>query len=412
MAGLLLLFVGSSSALHWAGLSLDDPSAGLLARLHPSFYLVIPFLVSKLLSRGRMDWIPTHGESTSFVRGEAGLRRTFSAHAAVVLVAIAGSALGVTHGSVANTVTTFLLPVLCVVGISSLSLKELRHIRNILLLLLLLNSTLGIIEKAAGFRLFPYTVAGVEKLGDPRPTAWFSHPLDNALITSLVLIYLLFAKSGGLRNYRFPMIIVHGLALISFGGRTAAVALLVLILFDYLRFVARTAVTRKGVVDLSLKGGAILASFGVLALLAASGFLDDLLGRFQDDGGSAQVRWNTLALVGDFDFADALLGVGSGQLRQLMHYYEIVNVEFSWLLLVLTHGLIVGAALLTSLFLLLFRARGLNAPAGYMVLVFWVVSFGYTSFGASSLLLAQLATMVAAFTGTNFKYIEARKAAR
>ncbi|MFC5577707.1 VpsF family polysaccharide biosynthesis protein [Lysobacter niabensis] len=412
MAALVLLFLGSSSALGWIGLSVDDPRAGLLERLHPSFYLVLPLLIFKVLSKGKMDWTPVSGEATSLVRGHVGLRRAFSSHALIVLVAIAASVLGITHGSVANTATTFLLAILCAIGISSLSLRELQRIRNILLLLLLANSLLGIVEKTTGFRLFTYTVAGIEKLYDPRPTAWFSHPLNNALLTALVLTYLLFAKARRqFQIYRFMMIAVHAFALLCFGGRTAVVVLIGLVVLDYALSAGRTAVTRRGAIALGFKTGVITASFGVLVLLAASGFLDDIiLGRFLDDGGSANVRWSTLAIVREFDFEDALLGLGRDALIQLMAYYGIPNIELSWLLLVLTHGTLVGASLLITLLLLLFRAsRSLDAPTGYMILVFVIVTFGYTSFGTSSLLLAQLATMIAAFTGTNFRYMEARK---
>lgn len=411
IVGLLVLFIGSPSALGWVGLSLDDSQAGLLSRLHPSFYLTIPFLISKVMSKGRSDWAPSSGAGVPFVKGGSGLRGSFIAYAVTVLVATVASILGMTQGSLANTATTFVLPIICVVGISSLSPGDLRHVRNILLVFLLFNSLLGICEKMVGFRLFAYTVAGTEKLNDPRPTAWLSHPLDNALITSLVLTYLIFGEvRRRLRASRFLMIIVHALALVSFGGRTAAVVLLGLLIADFLRSLAKTVITGKGVVKMASKGSVIVGTVGVLALLALSGFLDELIGRFQDDGGSADVRWSALALVQGFDFAGNLGGLGDRALRELMYYYGISNVEFSWLLLLLTHGLLVGSALLLSLCLLLaWASKSLAPPVGYMLLVFSIVTFGYTSIGANSLLLAQLAVLVAALVGTNFKYVAVLK---
>jgi hypothetical protein len=401
--GLVLLFVGSFSALGILGLKLADKDAGILSRLHPTFYLIIPFLFLQFITHGKMRGNAAWEHDGVLAPNQRSLRRAYIAHAGIVVVAIAASILGITHGSIANSVTTFLLPVFCYAGINRLSPADLRTIRNALLIFMLVNSLLGIAEKAFEFRLFAYTVGLNEKLNDPRPTAWLSHPLNNALLTALVLTYLMYSKRT--IAFRIPMIAVHGFALICFGGRTAIVALLALLALDYCLSWARAA-TGRNALPLVGKTLALLIAAGAIAVMINLGYLDDLIRRFSEDSGSASVRWQTLDLINGVDFRSIPLGISNEGLEQALSYYGIYNIEFSWLSLILMHGLVLGSALVASLvFLLLRLGWSLGRPASYMAVLFVVVTFGYTSIGSSSLLIAQLLVLMAAFQETNFTHI-------
>lgn len=404
--GIVFIFLGSTSFLALMGFAMGDENAGFLQRIHPSFYLCMPLICIMFLSLKNTNFkiiIPKvllDGESKSLSW------KSFSIYALVVVLSIVFILLGITQASLMNTVTTFLLPVICIIGLLKLKKSELLFLRNFVVYFLLFNSILGIIENFTEYRMFPYMIGAIEKVADPRPTAWFSHPLNNALITTFILIYFIYSKTTENSLFiRCLSIFIHGLALTCFGGRTALIVLGFVLIFNYLRTLASTTLFGKEYKSFILQTVGIVLGIIIILYLHQFGVFDNILGRFEDDGGSADVRWGALDLIAGLDLSRILFGVSDAQLDALLIYYRLYTIEFSWLYILLKHGLMVGTALFISMCsMLYYLTKSAGKPAGFMGLAFIVITFGYTSIASANLGLAQLILMILLLKKIHPKY--------
>lgn len=392
--GCLLMFLASASFLRQVGLDINNPDAGLIQRLHPSFYLLTPFSILVLMAHlsGSDFSVRKSTEREGFISF------SFYFYMAAVALAVACAAIGFTEASVAATASTFLLPVFVYASARLITKDGISSLRTALLLFIFANSLLGIFEKVFEYRLFEYMVGTTEKLNDNRPTAWFSHPLNNALITAIVLVGMIYSKTMERNIYYWSAVLVHVVALFCFGGRTAAVSVVLIVVVDYLVSAFKIAKSGRGVLALFGKTiGILIACIGIYWLVGV-GFLDSFVQRFVDDGGSAQVRWNTINLIMDFDYIGALSGINSTSLQSLLSYYDIFNIEFSWLLIIMSHGIIVGSLLIISMIAFIRSLCGESSKSVYyMAFIFLAVTFGFTSIASLSFLLSQFIIIVYIF---------------
>ncbi|MGO4781688.1 hypothetical protein AB4084_39990, partial [Lysobacter sp. 2RAB21] len=83
---------------------------------------------------------------------------------------------------------TLMMPVAVVLIASRLNDAQLRGIFRLIVVLVVVNAAIGLAEAVFQHHLVPYTVAGgVPVIEDKfRATALLGHPLENALLTSLV----------------------------------------------------------------------------------------------------------------------------------------------------------------------------------------------------------------------------------
>jgi hypothetical protein len=391
----LAIFLGSFSSLTVFGFSMGDESAGLVARLHPAFYLtalVLAVLFAHSFSCSGS--LPSVGVESYT---DKHLDKVLGTYIGVVVLALIASGTGVTNGSLANTATTFLLPGLILVAFRYLNEKQRMSIATFVVIFMLLNSIIGVLEKYGDFRIFAYTIGTVEKVLDPRPTAWFSHPLNNATLTGLLLIYFLYSNEARRfgRLFRYLNIGLHGVALASFGGRTAVVGIGVIIVIDYLRSFGRLTTHGKGVITFVIKTVSLLAGAVLLLYMLRIGLFDDLMERFIDDGGSADVRWSSIDIFMDLGIGAALNGLDAGAMEVLLSNYTIPTIELSWQYLILKHGFVIAGLLICAYYYyLLALAKKVGSPAGYMVFFFCIVTFGFTSIASASLLTSQLMIIV------------------
>lgn len=394
--GIVFIFLGSTSFLALMGFVMGDENAGFLQRIHPSFYLCMPLICIMFLSLKNTNFkiiIPKvllDGEFKSLSW------KSFSVYALVVVLSIVFILLGITEASLINTATTFLLPVICIIGLLKLKKSELLFLRNFVIYFLLFNSILGIIENFTGYRMFPYMIFGGEKLNDPRPTAWFSHPLNNALITSLILIYFIYSKTTQNSLFiRYLSIFIHGLALTCFGGRAALVVLVFVIFLNYIRTLLKTIMFGKEYKSFILQTVGLMIGIIIILYLHQFGIFDNILLRFEDDGGSADVRWGALDLIVSLDFSRLVFGISQDEIESLLIYYRLYTIEFSWLYILLKHGVIMGMALLLSMCsMLYYLSKTFGRPIGFICFAFLIITFGYTSIASVSLILVQLMLII------------------
>ncbi len=129
------------------------------------------------------------------------------------------------------------------------------------------------------------------------------------MITGCYLMALLSGARSLALWQRLPMIGVQAVALIVFGGRSAAAAALLLgLAYGAFQLLVRLRNGRLHLLGAAV--GALTLAFvpAVIAALTALGFFDILIARFFSDGGSAEARREMFDLLAMFPVGDLLLG--------------------------------------------------------------------------------------------------------
>lgn len=304
-AGFLLLvtvavFAVSGGMLWKVGINYEGLTGNGPSKIHPSTYLACLFFAWTVLSAasipGTLADMAERRPASLFL-----LAATFLYFAAVVSRGGPG---------MAGLLDTFLPPALIAMVLARARRREMRLMEIAIHLVMAVNALMGIGEFASGTLVFPYRFDGDVFSTDERSTALQGHPLVNATITATYLLALL---PGGGRtlssSLRLALIALQGLALVTFGGRSAMVA--VLMLGGGYALAAMHRRLRGGKVSLPAAAFVVLlltlVPF-VVAGLALGGFFDALLARFVADGGSANARVAMLALFEPLSWRDLLLG--------------------------------------------------------------------------------------------------------
>jgi hypothetical protein len=258
------------------------------------------------------------------------------------------------------------------------------------------NALLALVELATKWQLTPLVLDGV-LIDDPRSTALFGHPLENASTTGLYIIAL--AVGGGRdlpRPLRLAQMGLQLAAMIPFGGRAASVALLAVLAILLARQVAHAlagARFRPGDAALVVILVPLLVAGAIIAY--DQGFFDILLARFVEDNGSARTRLTMFTMFQHFPWSDLLFGPDQKLLRSLMWTEGTeYGIESFPLALMLTYGIVPTLLLLAGLAVFLvdivLRTRG---RAAWPVLFFLAVAVTSLSIGAKTLGLGQLVAL-------------------
>lgn len=301
--GFLLLFTVTvfavSGGMLWkAGINYEGLAGNGPSKIHPSTYLACLFFAWTVLSSASI--VGTLADTAE--RRPASL---FLLAATCLYLAAVASRGG---PGMAGLLDTFLPPALTVMVLARARAGEMRLMETAIHLVMAVNALMGIGEFASGTLVFPYRFDGEVFSTDARSTALQGHPLVNATITATYLLALL--PGGTLSaSLRLALIALQGLALVTFGGRSAMVAAVVL--GGGYGLAAMHRKLRGGKVSLPAAAAVVLLltllPFAVAAL-ALGGFFDALLGRFVADGGSANARVAMLSLFEPLPWRDLLLG--------------------------------------------------------------------------------------------------------
>ena len=269
---------------------------------------------------------------------------------------------------------TFVTPV--VVFFLFKDLREERARRFVLLFhaLMMLNSVLGIVEFATGWRLTPIVASGMVIEDEWRSSALLGHPLANASLTGS---YILALALGAARDLPRPMaaiaLVLSVCGMVVFGGRASSIFLLAMLLaLGGLRFLH------------ILRGGrfntrnvlAVLISLPVLAAvvfgLLEGGFFDRFIERFVDDQGSASTRIEMFELFKHISFSELLLAPDAAQMATLRSLYGLdFGIESFWVSFVLSYGLIPGLFFFAGLLAFCRDVVRSLRPGGTWVMVFF-----------------------------------------
>jgi hypothetical protein len=360
----ILLITISPLALVSLGFSYDDAGGSALEKVHPGS--IAAYLLLGLCA------LSVRNPLTGAINGLARHPGTFFFLVTIALLML--HAIRVVVLPFTSFFDTFVTPV--VVFFLFKDLREERARRFVLLFhaLMMLNSVLGIVEFATGWRLTPIVASGMVIEDEWRSSALLGHPLANASLTGS---YILALALGAARDLPRPMaaiaLVLSVCGMVVFGGRASSIFLLAMLLaLGGLRFLH------------ILRGGrfntrnvlAVLISLPVLAAvvfgLLEGGFFDRFIERFVDDQGSASTRIEMFELFKHISFSELLLAPDAAQMATLRSLYGLdFGIESFWISFVLNYGLIPGLFFFAGLLAFCRDVVRSLRPGGTWVMVFF-----------------------------------------
>lgn len=293
-------FLGSPALLYALGINYAGAGGNPLEKIHIATLLALVALGFSVLPDGRMQFSRLSPSVFFWL---------------ISLIGFASGQLLVLGRPLSGLVVTFLTPVLLLYLVGEARPSALRTLRRLLLLLLLANSLVGLVEVATDEALLPRVAGAFEIESDGRALGLVGNPLMAGFLAGIGVLHLVIGgATRGFRRFAPVEILVHGAALLAFGGRLALVAT-VLLLVAFVLFDTRAFAQRPVGQRVALRG------FLVLGLLACglagltAGLADDILGRMVDDGGSASTRWAALTLAAQLPPEALLFGLPPGPRR-------------------------------------------------------------------------------------------------
>ncbi|MDR3374508.1 MAG: VpsF family polysaccharide biosynthesis protein [Ancalomicrobiaceae bacterium] len=382
-------FLVSSMLLSEFNIPYDTAGGSPLSKIHPATYLTILALAVYLVATGH---------PMQFARKSA--ERFPSLIVFVPILALLFTwTVFVQKTPITNRLDTFVPPAIMLALIGDLSEKRHRLLTTLLHIVLTANAVIGIGEVATGLRLTPFAIGGQVIDWDWRATALLGHPLDNALFTGLYLLTLYFGADRAIPNWlRLPMIGLQLVALVSFGGRTALIAALAIILASLAWRFARVLAGAR--FDARIAAAIVVALPIVIAgFIAAfeSGLFDRLMERFTNDDGSAATRVAMLRILASFSLHDLLLGPDQEVLTEQMWLEgSYIAIESFVIGFFVQSGILISLILFAGLAAFsadLWRIGGRYAL--WQILYFYFVAAGSASLSEKTQMLAQFVILIA-----------------
>ena len=286
-----------------------------------------------------------------------------------------------TAGS-AYLIDTLLVPTLLLPIVFSLSEKNKQIVLKILAIILIFNSLVAVYEYAVGKTLIDYEF---EKFGYYfRSTAFFSHPLNNALITvSLCPLVLLSLK----RISPVVMLAFFVAAVFAFGARTAfAIFVLsspVMLWFVFFRS-ERSSLSNPFLSFVKFYSIFLFA----FSTLLASVFYFDLGNRIFDNlnfDGSAMTRFDLFYVFDFMSFNEIFFGARQELFDNLSLYIDNKIIENFVILWLVTYGVFGSLPLIASFYYIMAKLwKSANFLQGISIIVFCLVSISNNSLATKS----------------------------
>ena len=258
--------------------------------------------------------------------------------------------------SVSFIVDTLLCPVLVALNFNYYPERLKRNARKLCVQLILLNSYIAIGERIFSINLFPID----SYFGDIfRSTALLGHPLNNALITLVVFLYVASVAIPVWRKIYIMTVLFT--ALICFGARGSLYAgiLGLLLLFIIPVFVSRKLYFRRiNKMNMIFLIGAML---GLLSYLTLNTTLGERLVEASFYDSSAEVRTQAFDVINFDNLGDYLVAKSQNEIDTMSYYAEVEIIENFFIIWILKFGLIITFLLLLFLYQLFYARIPFNS---------------------------------------------------
>jgi hypothetical protein len=384
MLFVLLMLVLSPLTLNSNGWNYDAAGGAGPTRFHPATYTV---LVLYLLVSLR------HSNPISFTL------ITFASDIRLALFFVVWAfmsfhAVVLQQMPVATLVDTFLLPMLMLILFRYIQEDVRTRMRSFIHVLFFLNAIIAMGEFATQYRISTFAPADLRIVDGWRASALFGHPLGNSLFTGCYTGLLLMGGAPELKGTkRFITIICQFAAMVAFGGRASLVLLFLFAGYAVTKAIFETLAGRRvHMIHMALLLLAIPALIAIVIALAQAGFFDKLIGRFINDGGSANARIVMFELFRAFTFEEILFGPQSDQLFYEIKKYDLEwGIESLWVSFALFYGILPSILFFAGLTLFIIAVMEQCQFRGWLIyLYFFVVNTTFLGIGGKTVIFSNV----------------------
>jgi|GEM_PF-3570218 len=323
-------------------------SANPLTAIHPSTYLGILIYGLIALRHGNalqkvMDDLTAHYAILMFFL------------ACIVVIALSFYANNAfTNRNISTILDTHLSNIFIILIYLNISPSRRKILTNTLHVIMMINAIIGMLELKFG-SLAKITDGAPGFLADDdwRSSALMGHPLASATITACYIMALFLKADKNLNLiYRAFFIIIQILAMISFGGRTAALVILLFIIcfltFNFYLILLGKKIRIQNFYFYMLSF--CIFSFAIYIFYSLN-IIDLFIERFMDDQGSADARIKMFNLFSTLSEYDILFGASPGYVSQVIRLNGLnAGVENAVIMLIVMYGMLNTSILLTGLF--------------------------------------------------------------
>lgn len=318
---LALAFFGGAYALETFGIQYVSEGGPAIYKIHVYSYLSLAIFSIYFLQSGLIK-----------ISNDLGVffKSWFLLLLSIVYLIVYGLIKFGTSG-MAYVVDTLLVPILIFPILFTFNTKQSRKIAKFIFILLLINSLAAIYEYVQGIQIFPFEYE--EHWVYFRSTAFFSHPLNNALIVSFLAI--------SLYKFRFvnPIILflLVSLSIFCFGARTATFIFVTLSIIELLRSYRERYKMKKGLVFSEFLIVKIVVFFGLGILFYAVFYLNFGQRIFENItlDGSARSRFDVFNVFDYLSFNEYIFGARPEFFENMMLYIDngvVENFVIGWFL--------------------------------------------------------------------------------
>lgn len=205
----------------------------------------------------------------------------------------------------------------------------------------IIETGMAILERIIGHNIFGWSGGIMElsgqNIGGFRSTALLGHPLNNALIVSTIMSFILFSQI----KLRLKLIlwVLGYLAILCFNTRSSIVgnAMIFATYFLYTLFMDKTIKHKDKKMLIFLSICIFLALMIIITTTQIGGRLFEL-GLF--DEGSAQVRIDTWSIFNYFKLEDFLWGIDYNHIQMILYSTGILATENFWIDFLFSFGFV------------------------------------------------------------------------
>lgn len=379
LLGTFLIFACNGPFLTMIGWPYDSASASFVTKLHPAVYVF--FLAAGLGLVG--------GDLRYWQFAKRPVFLAFLAAAVLtVLRAVQIAASGITGGELSAAIVTFLLPAFIIIAYQGATALTIERVSIGLRIFFVMTSLMGLTERLLGFRFIP-SFLDFENRNELRASALFGHPLNAAVMTAMIIVYLVTARRRQQSiAMRLPEIILHTTAMFCFGGRSALVFTPVVLLFSGIIVRQRRGLAKVTGLQRFLPLAILLV--GVIFVMLPIPFVEQTLERFANDHNSAETRSGAINMLGVISPQEMMWGIDANRRQIIQEFFESpAGIELAWIAIALSYGAVIAIPMfLTTVAMFITIAMRQDRSALFMAMLFLVVTAGSLSLGSKSLLLA------------------------
>jgi hypothetical protein len=302
-------------------------NGSIYQKLHPAFLIMCPLMVFVI------------GNNISQLYIKKKIEFYFLLFMAVLIIYLYIYDL---TGSIAYIPNTLLLPLCFSICLNERNVSSLTKLRKLIILFFILNSALAIVEMLIKHNFF--VLEDYDTSGYFRSTAFQGHPLNNALVTSVILAFILMSD---LKERTKNILLLLGLvSIICYGARGSMLVWSVMIVFYFLAYnppvnsLKNIRKKRKHRILLLL---AVVLIIVLIIIYTPYGTRIFELRSLDDD--STGVRLEVLNFLTNINIRDFLWGASAKSAEKVGEIIGVGIIENFWILWLIRFGLIMAICL-------------------------------------------------------------------